>query len=793
MASTVTRKRKRTDCFRCSEENGWVGEKWIQRVNTFHESCGSKSVSHYSHPHLTSDQKRSLLSIFFTDDGCCKLCTKCFKEFTGTSGFVRKRLMKLVHEVGRVDLLLDFSSLENGNKMNSNHSISPVVSSSIYIFCLRENVLHWNPCKFSLVFNVDVNSWRAQHRAYESYCSERGISLKIPTRKTYTKIVRSKFPTVKIGRLAKMKDACDVCVLYWKEKKSYSHYLTTHPEGRRPPDFQEVENAFIDCHAIWQKHLEFAYHERSYYKANYLLARRDFQNHPSTVETLHISVDAMKIQSLPHFVYPESHSLYFLNKLKMYVMGIVNEGTETSILYTWDATNGPTTTNHVLTCIWLFLQSARTNEKFLRITMDNCGVNKAYLFTSFVVALVTLGYFERVDLDWLVVGHTKFAPDRLFGLASQILQKNEYASLNDVKKLFTMKIASTSGNEIVTNIINFSLSLNRYFRMQKFFSGSSGLVGIQSLQGFRVARKDDGSIKTTAIYRHSYSEEQRAILLNTPIQKTVGPLPTNPLVTEVELLLNDWIPSPKPPGKEIEVLTLKKNVSLSNLVWPANGESWDLLPAREIQAELLLDLWRACDFSVSGLKTDYQVFSNLLMKEEISYLKKNPKFPLDVRGGIESIRQQIASKLGSQVSDDQEKSDEVKEIEKKKEEEEEEEERKEKEMETETETETETESEKEVDESKEEKEEKKDKEEEEKKKPLSKVVHRKRFPPIPDEELKICEIIEREEKEVLHSLAFEFSKVVEDALHDVQQGTTTRSKRERKRKELKGFVTQVGK
>jgi len=700
--------------------------------------------------------------------------------------------MKLVREVGHIDLLLDFSLLENGNKRNSNHSVSSVVYSSIHIFCLRENVLHWNPCKFSLVFNVDINSWRAQHLAYVNYCVERGISLPIPTRKTYTKIVRSLFPMVKIGRLAKMKDVCDVCVLYWKEKKSFSHYLTAHPEGRRPTDFDEVETNFIDCHSIWQKHLEFAYHERSFYKANYLLARRAFQNQPSALETLHLSVDAMKIQMLPHFVYPESHSLYFLNKLKMYVMGIVNEGTETSLLYTWDATNGPTTTNHILTCIWLFLQSARTNEKYLRITMDNCGVNKAYLFTSFVVALVTLGYFERVDLDWLVVGHTKFAPDRLFGLASQILQKNEYASLNDVKKLITLKIASTSGNEIITNIIDFSMSLNRYFRTQKFLSESGGLVGIQSIQGFCVERKDDGSIKTTAIYRHSYTEEQRTILANSMIQKTVGPIPTNPLVTEVELLLNDWIPPPKPPGKEIEVLTLKKNVSLSNLVWPIRGESWDHLPTHEIQADLLLDLWTACEFSVSGLQTDYQVFSNLLTKEEISYLKKNPKFPLDVRGGIESIRQQIALKLGSQVSDNQEKSDEVMEVEKKEEGEGEEWKEKEKDK-SDEEKEEETKGEEKMELEKEKKEEGEGEEGKEKKIPLSKVVGRRRFPAIPDEELKIREIIEREENEVLHSLAFEFSKVVEDALHDVQQGTSTRNKRERKRKKLEGFVTPVGK
>jgi hypothetical protein len=52
--------------------------------------------------------------------------------------------------------------------------------------------------------------------------------------------------------------------------------------------------------------------------------------------------------------------------------------------------------------------------------MDNCGVNKGYLMCAFAISLVTLGIFDQVHLDWLVAGHTKFTPDRMFGSLSWV-------------------------------------------------------------------------------------------------------------------------------------------------------------------------------------------------------------------------------------------------------------------------------------------------------------------------------------------------------------------------------------
>ena len=54
--------------------------------------------------------------------------------------------------------------------------------------------------------------------------------------------------------------------------------------------------------------------------------------------------------------------------------------------------------------------------------MDNISVNKSSTLVGFGAALVALGFFDSVSLDWLVVGHTKFSPDRMFGSVSKVLK-----------------------------------------------------------------------------------------------------------------------------------------------------------------------------------------------------------------------------------------------------------------------------------------------------------------------------------------------------------------------------------
>ena len=221
-----------------------------------------------------------------------------------------------------------------------------------------------------------------------------------------------------------------MCVSYWKEKRSFLQKF-------QPTTSVNERKMFLQIHQSWSAHLRFAYNERSYYKSKKIKARetwkdiqmmRGFDEIDEAISGswLHLSIDAMRIRYLPNIgCGPQAHTLYFLKKLKIYLIGIINESNGEGTGFLWDETLKPTTTNHVATCLWMYLLLCGRGEERLRLTLDNCGVNKSYVFVAFVVTLVIFGFFETVDLCWLVAGHTKFSPDQIFGIISSSLKLSD--------------------------------------------------------------------------------------------------------------------------------------------------------------------------------------------------------------------------------------------------------------------------------------------------------------------------------------------------------------------------------
>ena len=650
-------KRKRKNCSHCQLFIGWFGEEWERRKAIFND-LGQKTLSNRQKTfkgkkktkQLTAHQRSALCSILFTDEGECLLCRNCFCEFTNTSLDVRRSFLELLKKQRRIDFVLEPQLLKHKNTGNLNHSFSSSIFDDVREFCFNGNLLHWDPRSCTICFNIDVNSWDCLFRAFTHF-----VTLKYPLlhnissikcRQTFATMVRNVFPGLKVGRQQHTSDACDVCVEYWKKKKSFAQWLAT---TNNQEEYPERKGEFLNEYKTWDIHLEFAYHERQYYQGNCLLAvkqrgeiaemEKNGKNITSLLlaSVLHLSVDAMRIRYLPHIgLSPEAHSLYFLMKLKMYLMGIVDEGKGYGYGIVWDDTNGSTTTNHVLTSIWIYILKHHRQEETLRLTMDNCGVNKSYLMVAFAVAFVFLGYFKCVMIDWLVVGHTKFSPDRLFGIISQLLKKSDYFSRQDVAQLVNQKINTFCGAEITTNIIDFSTELFKYFRYQKFLS-EKGMIGIKKLQGIKVERKENRII-TWGIERHELGQDHIEILKKR--HENNGPILQNPFAeTKIEKIIKEFSRPDIPKAVEYEIVTIKRNVNLNNIIWPVQGEVWQTIERKGLPTRLIKDLWIASGLTVSEYKSEYHEIWESLSKEEVEFLSKHKNVLLDVSEGITSVRQ----------------------------------------------------------------------------------------------------------------------------------------------------------
>ena len=137
--------------------------------------------------------------------------------------------------------------------------------------------------------------------------------------------------------------------------------------------------------------------------------------------------------SLPPALAPWGHSpqpgwTYYLQKVSYDVFGIVDHRDGSGHCYLFSELIGPKNTNHVISYIFHYLRTINKVPVWVRrvhIFLDNAGsTNKNQYLMGSVYEAVERELFNYFRVSFMIAGHTKFAPDRLFA----ILAKNYYSS-----------------------------------------------------------------------------------------------------------------------------------------------------------------------------------------------------------------------------------------------------------------------------------------------------------------------------------------------------------------------------
>ena len=130
---------------------------------------------------------------------------------------------------------------------------------------------------------------------------------------------------------------------------------------------------------------------------------------------VHLSFDYA--QQVHLFLFPmQPGPLYFLVPRKVGIFGVCMEGIPRQVNYLIDESH------------------YGLGEKDVHPHCDNCsGQNKNQYVLAYLMGRVLTGRHKSISLNFLITGHTKFAPDWCFGLLKQKLRKEPVSSLKEME------------------------------------------------------------------------------------------------------------------------------------------------------------------------------------------------------------------------------------------------------------------------------------------------------------------------------------------------------------------------
>ncbi len=247
---------------------------------------------------------------------------------------------------------------------------------------------------------------------------------------------------------------------------------------------------------LQQAHLESVAYERTFYRELVKDARETTERLGVTqlgpnmsctrVIDMHYSFDyAQQVHFPADPVQPGP--VYFLTQRKLGIFGVHCEGVTKQVDYLVDEgvliSKG---SNAVISYLNHFFESYGLGETTAHLHCDNCsGQNKNRFVLWYMLWCCICSLHRSIQMHFMVVGHTKFAPDWCFGLFKQRYRLTPVSSLDDVIGVVTSStqtgvnipqlVGNESGNIFVPQF-DWQAFLGEFFKP---------LHGVKSFQHFR--------------------------------------------------------------------------------------------------------------------------------------------------------------------------------------------------------------------------------------------------------------------------------------------------------------------
>src|SRR5437588_7908068 len=236
-------------------------------------------------------------------------------------------------------------------------------------------------------------------------------------------------------------DLCDTCQ-YFRDGLHYNAHQKEEAKDLLKRFKEHLVKAKLERN-YYNKNTKLAEQQRKLVDENYLVTGYK-ANFCSIDAIAHYSYDWAQNVHVPHSDQQVS-KIYYLSPRKVHLFGIQNEAVREQINYVLDEDEiigkGP---NGTLSLVFDGIKRLNKGEKHLKITCDNAGgQNKNNVTVWFYLYLVICGYYESVELNFMVPGHTKFKCDGSFGLIKKLYRKTRVDCLGHVVEV--IKRSSPTG------------------------------------------------------------------------------------------------------------------------------------------------------------------------------------------------------------------------------------------------------------------------------------------------------------------------------------------------------------
>ena len=221
-----------------------------------------------------------------------------------------------------------------------------------------------------------------------------------------------------------------------------------------------------------QEHLDTAKKQRQYYREKVASSKSVLKSNQGDKSSVTLSYSFDHAQQVHYPSHPQKPGpLYFKTPRKCAIFGVCDEGTNSQVNFLIDeAQSCGKGANSIVSMVHYYLMHFSHGEENVCLHADNCiGQNKNNVMTSYLAWRVAVGLSKSCELSFMLPGHTRFSPDRFFGLIKRKYKHSDVSSLIELARIVE---ESTQGGQNEAFVIGSEdpTKLFQYYDWAEFLS-----------------------------------------------------------------------------------------------------------------------------------------------------------------------------------------------------------------------------------------------------------------------------------------------------------------------------------